>query len=325
MNHNGSLDTALRLVDAAAAAGADIVKFQTFRAADIATAAASKARYQKANTGDGDDSQLAMLRRLELSPVAHEAIMARCAERGIRFLSTAFDMASIDLLHSLGISLWKIPSGEITNLPYLRRIGSLDGDVILSTGMSTLDEVEAAVTVLEKAGTPRARITLLHCTTQYPAPPESVNLRAMLTLSTLGCRGVGYSDHTAGIAVPVAAAALGAAVIEKHFTLDRTMSGPDHAASLEPAELRDMVQAVRTVEKALGSGEKIVTDAERPNMAVARKSVVAARHIKAGEVFNAANLTTKRPGTGLNPMEWWDRLQGIPAPRDFAPDEPVEI
>lgn len=324
VNHNGSLATALQLVDAAADAGADVVKFQTFRAAKLAAASARKAEYQSQNAPSADDSQLAMLRSLELNEEAHVALMERCRERGIRFLSTPFDFDSIELLHRLGQTLWKIPSGEITNLPYLRRIGAMGGDIILSTGMSTMDEVRDAVDALVKAGTPRSRITLLHCTTQYPAPLESVNLLAMNELATLGCRGVGYSDHTRGITVPIAAAALGATVIEKHFTLSRMMEGPDHKASLEPDELREMVRAIREVETALGDGHKMVTEAERPNIAVARKSIVAARRIEAGERFTEENLTVKRPATGLSPMRW-DEVVGRQSPRAYDPDECIII
>ncbi|MCM1337905.1 MAG: N-acetylneuraminate synthase [Candidatus Amulumruptor caecigallinarius] len=324
VNHNGSLDTALRLVDAAADAGADVVKFQTFRASDLAAASARKATYQSHNAPSADDSQLAMLRKLELDEAAHSVLIERCRERGIRFLSTPFDFGSIELLHRLGQTLWKIPSGEITNLPYLRRIGAFGAEVILSTGMSTMDEVLAAVEALVAAGTPRRQITLLHCTTQYPAPLDSVNLLAMNELATLGCRGVGYSDHTRGITVPVAAAALGATVIEKHFTLSRDMEGPDHKASLEPDELRTMVTAIRDVETALGDGHKCVTDAERPNIAVARKSIVAARHIDAGETFTEENLTVKRPGTGMSPM-LWDKVIGRQSPRAYEPDECICI
>ena len=239
-------------------------------------------------------------------------------------MSTPFDLVSIDCLASLGMDWWKIPSGEITNLPYLRKIASKGGRVILSTGMSTLDEVEAAVAVLEQGGISRRDIILLHCTTQYPTPMSEVNLRAMLTLKSIGCGAVGYSDHTKGITVPIAAAALGARVIEKHFTLDRTLPGPDHKASLEPDELAAMVRAVRDVEQALGNGEKTVAEAERPNIEVARKSIVAARDIRAGEILTAENITAKRPGNGISPM-LWDEVVGRTAPRDFCYDELIEL
>lgn len=324
VNHNGSLDTALALVDTAAAAGADIVKFQTFKAASIASASARKAEYQTANMADGESSQLEMLRRLELSEEDHRAIMQRCELRGIRFLSTPFDLESVDLLASLGINLWKIPSGEITNLPLLRKIGRRGEEIILSTGMCEMEEVEAAVMALEEAGTPREHITLLHCTTQYPAPVESVNLRAIDTLRSLGTAGVGYSDHTVGITIPVAAVALGASVIEKHFTLDRSMPGPDHKASLEPDELAEMVRSIRAVEQALGDGAKHVAPCEGKNMEVARKSIVAARPISKGELLSDDNLTVKRPGTGLSPM-LWDSVIGTPATRDYLPDDPIQL
>lgn len=324
VNHNGSVDTALQMVDAAAAARVDYIKFQTFKTEKLVAAHAPKAEYQKRNTADGDDSQFAMLKRLELSEDDHHAIIRHCNERGIKFLSTAFDPDSISFLASLGLEVWKIPSGEITNLPYLRRIAAFRQPVILSTGMSTIKEVEDAVAALTVGGVPRTDITLLHCTTQYPTPPEAVNLRAMNALSALGCGAVGYSDHTEGITVPVAAVALGAAVIEKHFTLDRTLPGPDHKASLEPDELRRMVEAIRTVELSLGDGVKRVTEAERPNIAVARKSIVAARHISRGEIFSEENLTAKRPGTGLSPM-LWDSVIGRQSTRDFNADECISI
>lgn len=318
VNHNGSEELALRLVDEAARAGADIVKFQTFRAESIAAASACKADYQRDTTGAG--SQLDMLRALELSADMHRRLIDRCRERGIRFLSTPFDAGSVDLLRELGMDLWKIPSGEITNLPLLRKIGALRQDIILSTGMCTLPEVSEAVRAIEAAGTPRSRIILLHCTTQYPTPPETVNLRAMDSLATLSCRAVGYSDHTEGITVPVAAVARGAAVIEKHFTLDRSLPGPDHRASLEPDELARMVHAIRLTEVALGSGLKEPSETELPNRAVARKSIVAACRIAPGEVFTEQNLATKRPGTGLSPM-LWDSVIGKEATRAYDPDD----
>ena len=321
VNHNGRLDLALRLVDAAAAAGANVVKFQTFRASCLASCNAPKALYQQATT-DADVSQLEMLRRLELSEDDHRRLMSHCQQRGIAFLSTAFDFPSIDFLASLGMSVFKIPSGEITNLPYLRKIGSLGKDIILSTGMSTLKEVADALRILDEAGTPRSRVTLLHCTTQYPAPLDSVNLRAMLTLREgfPGIAGVGYSDHTQGIEVPLAAVALGATVIEKHFTLDKNMEGPDHKASLEPDELRAMVAGIRRVERALGDGVKAPAQAEILNMAVARKSLVAARPIKKGDLLSEENMTVKRPGNGISPMRW-DEFVGKVATRDYAEDE----
>ena len=323
VNHNGSVDTALEMIARAAEAGVDYVKFQTFKAESLVTASAPKARYQQENCGSSD-SQLAMLKGLELSEADFVRLSDECRRLGVGFMSTPFDLPSIDFLATLGMDYWKIPSGEITNLPYLRRIARAGGSVILSTGMSTLDETAEAVDALTQGGIPRSDIYLLHCTTQYPTPYEAVNLRAMESLASLGCAGVGYSDHTRGITVPVAATALGACIIEKHFTLDRNMPGPDHKASLNPQELTEMVRAIRDTELALGSPEKRVTDTERPNIAVARKSIVASRHIRKGELLSDLNLTAKRPGTGLSPM-LWDSVTGTPAMRDFAPDEQIEI
>lgn len=321
VNHNGSLETALRLVDAAADAGADYVKFQTFKAENLVTKDARKAEYQKRNTGNSDDSQLAMLRRLELSEDDHFCLVRHCKERGIKFLSTAFDLQSIDFLNRLGMDVWKIPSGEITDYPYLCKIGSYNQEVIISTGMCEMDEVRDAIRVLRGSGCDVDKMTLLHCNTQYPTPMKDVNLRAMLSLREL-TGNVGLSDHTLGIEVPVAAAALGATVIEKHFTLSRDLPGPDHKASLEPHELRAMVAAVRNVEKAMGSGDKHPTDSEIGNKAVARKSIVAARHIKKGEILMDDNITTKRPGTGISPMRWLE-VTGTRAICDFLPDEQI--
>lgn len=324
VNHNGSMEMALGLIDEAARAGVDYVKFQSFRTECLVTRDAPQARYQRRRDADGDGSQYGMLKRLELSEAQHVELMARCRERGVRFLSTAFDAPSIELLSRLDLAIWKIPSGEITNYPYLRRIAREGKPVILSTGMSMLDEVADAVRALEENGLSRAMITLLQCNTQYPTPYADVNLRAMATLaSTFGVKA-GYSDHTPGIAVPVAAVALGAAVIEKHFTLDRNLEGPDHAASLEPDELARMVGDIRDVEEALGSGIKRPSDSERENRDVARKSIVAARAIARGEIFSDDNLTAKRPGTGISPMRWLD-VVGRPAPRDFEPDEWIEL
>jgi N,N'-diacetyllegionaminate synthase len=323
VNHNGELDLARRLIDAAADAGADLVKFQTFRADRLVTRQAAKAGYQ-ARAGAAEESQHAMLRRLELSREMHQQLIAHAAARSIGFFSTAFDRDSADLLLELGLQRFKIPSGEITNLPYLRHIGGYRKQVILSTGMATLDEIEAALQALETAGTARAQITVLHCTSEYPAPLDEVNLRAMLTIRDAFGVAVGYSDHTVGIEVAVAAVALGATVIEKHFTLDRTLPGPDHQASLEPGELTAMVRAIRNIEQALGDGCKRPGASEARNRAVARKSLVAARAIRAGEAFSEANLAVKRPGTGVSPMRW-DEVLGRPAKRDFAPDELIEL
>lgn len=322
VNHNGSLDRAIELVRAASRAGADFVKFQTFKAENLVAKSAPKAEYQKTNCNDGDDSQFEMLRRLELGKDDFVRIAAECRKLGIGFMSTPFDLDSVDFLAGVGMDYWKIPSGEITNLPILRKIGSQKGKVIMSTGMCTVAEVEQAVKVVNKAGTPLHNIILLHCTTQYPAPFDSVNLHAMKVLERLGCGGVGYSDHTEGIAVPVAAVALGAKVIEKHFTLDRNLPGPDHKASLEPDELERMVREIRQVEQALGREDKSVTEAEKSNIPIARKSVVAAKFIKKGEIFTEDNLTCKRPGGGVSPM-LWDDIIGKIAPADFSPDDMI--
>lgn len=323
VNHNGNLELARKMVVAAKEAGADYVKFQTAIPELVISAVAPKAEYQKETTG-ADESQLEMCRKLHLPLSDYAGLKHYCDEVGIGFISTPFDLVSIDCLAELDMDYWKIPSGEITNLPYLRKIAAKGGRVILSTGMSVLSEVEDAVKVLESGGVSRDNIILLHCTTQYPTPYSAVNLRAMEALATLGCHSVGYSDHTQGISVPVAAVALGASVIEKHFTLDRTLPGPDQKASLEPHELRQMVDEIRQVELALGSPEKLVDDVERPNIEVARKSIVAARSIKKGEIFTEENLTVKRPGSGISPM-LWDKIIGSRSPRFFSPDELIEL
>lgn len=323
VNHNGDIALARKMVYAAKEAGADYVKFQTAVPELVISVFAPKAEYQKETTGS-DESQLDMCRAIHLPLSAYAELKALCDEVGIGFMSTPFDMVSIDCLAALDMDYWKIPSGEITNLPYLRKIGRLGAKVIMSTGMSTLAEVEAAVEVLEKNGTPRSNVWLLHCTTQYPAPYASVNLRAMAALATLGCAGVGYSDHTKGIEVSVAAVARGARIVEKHFTLDSSLPGPDHKASLEPAELAALVAAVRHTEAALGDGDKHVAEAEAPNKSVARKSIVAARDIAMGEIFTEENITVKRPGDGISPMRW-DEVTGKRARRAFAADEPIEL
>lgn len=323
VNHNGDIELARQMVVAAKQAGADYVKFQTAIPELVISTYAPKAEYQKVTTG-ADESQLEMCRKIHLPLSDYAGLKAYCDEVGIGFMSTPFDLVSIDCLAELGMDYWKIPSGEITNLPYLRKIASYGGRVILSTGMSTLDEVENAVRILESNGTGRENIILLHCTTQYPTPFGAVNLRAMEALTTLGCASVGYSDHTQGIAVPVAAAALGASVIEKHFTLDRSLPGPDQTASLEPDELRQMVDEIRQVELALGDGEKKVAEVERPNIEVARKSIVATKFIRKGDVLSEDNLTVKRPGSGVSPM-LWDSVIGTIAVADFLPDQPIEI
>ena len=323
VNHNGDLRLAKQLIDAAADAGADLVKFQTFNADRQVTRAAKKAYYQTQTT-DGNESQHEMLRRLELTEAMHIDLISHCATRSIGFLSTGFDIESVDLLVSLGQDKFKIPSGEITNLPFLRHIGRLGKAVILSSGMATLGEIDEAIDALEHAGTLRSSMTVLHCTTEYPAPMNEVNLRAMQSIHAAFGLAVGYSDHTPGIEVAIAAVALGATVIEKHFTLDRNLPGPDHLASLEPEELKAMVAAIRNIEIALGDGIKRLTPSETRNKPIARKSLVATRPIKTGEIFNAHNTTAKRPGTGISPMRW-DEIMGRPASRDFAQDEFIEL
>ena len=323
VNHNGSLKTAKQLVEVAAEAGANMVKFQTFSADRLVTTSARKADYQNQAT-DETESQHAMIRKLELSREIHEELIAYCKQCGIEFFSTGFDILSIDLLVDLGLEQFKIPSGEITNLPYLRHIGKLEKPVILSTGMANLGEIETALDVLETSGTSRDQATVLHCNTEYPTPMEDVNLRAMLSIRDALGVAVGYSDHTLGIEVPVAAVALGATVIEKHFTLDRTLPGPDHRASLEPYELKAMVRAIRNIEQALGDGIKRPSPSEAKNIPIARKSLVAAVAIQTGERFTETNLTAKRPGSGISPM-CWDEILGRSANRDFEADELIEL
>ena len=323
VNHNGDISLAMQLIDVAAEAGADFVKFQTFNADRLVTRIAKKANYQEQAT-DSMESQHEMLSRLELTEAMHLHLIAHCETQNSGFLSTGFDIESINLLSNLGQECFKVPSGEITNLPYLRHIGQLKKRIILSTGMSTLGDIEAAIEVLENAGTPRAKITVLHCTTEYPTPMAEVNLRAMQTIHTAFGTAVGYSDHTQGIEVSIAAVAMGAAVIEKHFTLDRNLPGPDHQASLEPAELKAMVIAIRNIEMALGDSIKRLTPSEARNKSVVRKSIVASRNIKAGEKFTVENITTKRPGMGISPMRW-DEVLGKSAKRDFLSDEALEL
>lgn len=323
VNHNGDLALAKQLVDAAAEAGADLVKFQTFNAERLATQAAPKADYQNRTT-DQSESQFSMLRQLELTVEMHGALIAHCQNRKIRFLSTGFDIQSLDYLASLGLDRFKIPSGEITNLPYLRHVGAFGKSVILSTGMATLGEIEAALDVLENAGAPRSRITVLHCNTEYPTPMQDVNLRAMCSIRDAFGVEVGYSDHTPGIEVPIAAVALGATVIEKHLTLDRNLPGPDHKASLEPDEFAAMVSAIRNIEQAMGDGIKRPSPSESKNKPIVRKSLVAARAIRAGEVFTRDNVTAKRPGTGVSPMRL-DEVIGRAAVRDFLAEELITL
>lgn len=320
VNHNGSLELAKKLIDAAVEAGADAVKFQTFKADKIVSRYAQKADYQKQTT-DASESQLDMIRKLELDEGAHKELFDYCRSKGIMFLSSPFDLEGIDLLASLGLTIFKIPSGEITNLPYLRKIGGLKKEIILSTGMADLGEIEDALNILMEAGTERENITVLHCNTEYPTPFEDVNLRAMLTIkAAFPGISVGYSDHTPGIEMPIAAVALGATVIEKHFTLDKNMEGPDHKASLDPDELKAMVHAIRNIEEALGNGIKKPSPSELKNKPVARKSIVAARNIQRGEVFTEENLNVKRPGTGISPMRW-DEILGKHAQKKYVEDE----
>ena len=325
VNHNGSIEIAKQLVDKAVEAGVDYIKFQTFKAANLVTKSARQAEYQKKNIGGSDDSQYNMLKKLELSPNDHEILVNYCHERNIKFFSTAFDFDSIEYLHSLGLGLWKIPSGEVTNYPFLKRIAAYNEKTILSTGMCDMADVRAAVDALYKNGLSKENLILLHCNTEYPTPFEDVNLKAMDALRKEFGVEVGYSDHTRGIEVPIAAVALGATVIEKHFTLDKNMEGPDHKASLEPDELKAMVCAIRNIEKAIaGDGTKHVSESESKNIAIARKSIIAACDIKKGEMLSENNLTVKRPGTGISPMRW-DEVIGTKAIRDFKEDEIIEV
>jgi N,N'-diacetyllegionaminate synthase len=325
VNHNGSIEIAKQLVDKAVEAGVDIIKFQTFKAEKLVSKSAKQAEYQKKNIGnEADDSQYNMLKKLELSEQDHQILIDYCQKKGIKFFSTAFDMESIDYLHSLNLGLWKIPSGEITNYPYIKKIAQYGEPVILSTGMCELDDISAAMNALVKNGVKQEQVTLLHCNTEYPTPYKDVNLRAMLELQEQYHVKVGYSDHTKGIEVPIAAVALGATVIEKHFTLDRNMEGPDHKASLEPEELKVMVFAIRHIEQALGDGHKTVSPSEQKNIAIARKSIVASCPIKQGDLLTEQNLTVKRPGTGISPMRW-EEVLGTKAIKDFSEEDLIEL
>lgn len=325
VNHNGSIELAKQLVDKAVEAGADYIKFQTFKASKLVTKAATQAEYQKKNIGKKGDSQYQMLKKLELSPEDHELLIAYCKEKGIKFFSTAFDFDSINYLHSLKLGWWKIPSGEVTNYPFLKRVASYNEKTILSTGMCDMSDIRNAVDALYKNGLSKENLLLLHCNTEYPTPYEDVNLKAMDALRKEFGVEVGYSDHTKGIEVPIAAVALGATVIEKHFTLDRNMKGPDHKASLEPNELKAMVSAIRNVEMAIGGdGTKHVSDSERKNIVIARKSIVAARNINKGELLTEKNLTVKRPGTGISPMRW-EEVVGSKAIKNFSEEDLIEI
>lgn len=321
VNHNGDVNLAKKMVDAAKQAGVDYIKFQTFHPEKLVSKYAQKARYQKANTGS-DESQLKMLQKVALTNEEFVELKNYCAQVGIGFISTPFDDESIDFLEKFDMDFWKIPSGEINNLPYLEKIAKTGRKVIMSTGMSSMEEIVQAVSVLEGSGT--KDLVLLHCNTQYPTPYEDVNLVAMSSIEAATGKPVGYSDHTQGIEVPIAAVALGAVVIEKHFTLDKGMEGPDHKASLEPDELAEMVSSIRNIEKALGSAEKQPSKSERENISVARKSIVAAKPIKKGTPFSEDNITVKRPGSGISPMKWYDVI-GMTAARDYEEDEMIEL
>jgi N,N'-diacetyllegionaminate synthase len=319
VNHNGSVDLAKKLIDVASISGADAVKFQTFKAENLVVKNTQKADYQKQTT-DVSESQFGMIKKLELDVETHKELIAYCQEKDIMFLSTPFDHESIDLLSDLGLQIFKIPSGEITNLPYLRHIGSLGKQVVLSTGMSNLEEVSDALDVLINAGTSKDNITVLHANTMYPTPMEDVNLNAMLTIQKEFGVDIGYSDHTLGIEVDIAAVAMGASCIEKHFTLDKTMDGPDHKASLEPEELKAMVGAIRNIEKALGSSEKKPSPSEIVNIYVVRKSIISKTNINKGDILDENNLCVKRPGSGVSPMKW-DEVIGTISSKDYKADE----
>ena len=323
VNHNGSIDLAKKLVDVAVEAKADSVKFQTFIAENVISSSAKMAEYQLVNTGISE-SQLDMVKKLQLDFQDFIELQKYCNEKGILFLSTPFDLESLEFLKTMDLPIMKIPSGEITNLPYLRKIGELNTNVIASTGMSNIDDISSLISILESSGTSKEKITLLHCNTEYPTPMEDVNLLAMDTLrKTFGVK-IGYSDHTLGIEVPIAAVALGAAVIEKHFTLDKNMDGPDHKASLNPVELKEMVTAIRNIENALGTTNKKVSQSEAKNIQIARKSIVASKKILKGEQFSEDNLTVKRPGNGISPLEW-DNVIGQYSSRNFQKDELIEF
>lgn len=322
VNHNGSLKLAKEMVTKARESGADAIKFQTFKSERVVSSLAEKAAYQIENTGSADESQLEMVKKLELSFDDFRELQAFSKEKGIQFLSTPFDLESIDFLNQLEMPFWKLPSGEVTNYPYLVKIAQTHKEIVMSTGMCTLDEISEALAVLRENDA--GKIALLHCNTEYPTPMEDVNLKAMETLRKAFDAPVGYSDHTKGIEVPIAAVAMGATIIEKHFTLDRNMEGPDHKASLEPSELKAMVQAIRNIEKAIGIGDKKPTPSEIKNIAIARKSIVASQLIKKGEAFTEQNITTKRPGTGISPMKWRQVLSQK-AKRDFTEDELIEV
>lgn len=319
VNHNGSIDIAKKLIDVAVSSGVNAVKFQTFKAEKVVSKQANKAEYQKETT-DSNESQFSMLKKLELDVGAHKELIHYCKEKNIMFLSTPFDHDSIDMLNELGLKIFKIPSGEITNLPYLRHIGFLNKKIILSTGMANIGEIEDAIDIIIEAGTAKESITILHANTMYPTPMEDVNLKAMITIGNTFDMAFGYSDHTLGIEVDIAAVAMGATVIEKHFTLDKTMEGPDHKASLEPEELSAMVKGIRNIELALGSSIKKPSESEKPNIDIVRKSIVAKHEITQGDILSKENLAIKRPGTGISPMRW-DDIVGTVAAKDYREDE----
>ena len=323
VNHNGKLSIAKDLIDIAASCGADYIKFQTFKADDLLTKNAKKASYQKKTTSN-QETQYQLLKRLELSEEMHIDLISHCKKRKINFLSTGFDIDSIKMLMKFGQDFIKVPSGEINNLPYLKFIGSLKKPVILSSGMSHMQEIEDALEILEKAGCNKNKIIVLHCNTEYPTPKRDVNLKAMLSIKEKFGVKVGYSDHTSGIEIPIAAVALGATIIEKHFTIDRTFEGPDHKASLEPHELLEMIKSIRNIENALGDGVKKPSSSENKNIAIVRKSIVASKNIKKGEFFTNENLTTKRPGTGISPM-MWDKLIGKKSKKNFKKDQQIKL
>lgn len=324
VNHNGSIELAKKLIDVAAKAGADFVKFQTFKAEKLVSKEAKKASYQDRNINDGDISQFEMLKKLELSDFMHKELINYSIQKGIQFLSSGFDNESIDYLDKIGIPLFKIPSGEITNKPFLQNIASKGKDVIMSTGMANLDEIREALYVLTNEGLSLSQITILQCTTEYPAPISEVNLKAMNTIAETFQVKVGYSDHTEGTTISIAAVAMGATVIEKHFTLDKSMIGPDHKASLEPDELKTMVTNIRNIEKAMGNGVKVASPSEMKNIEASRKSIVALKTIKSGERFSSKNLTVKRPGNGLSPM-LWNKIIERRANKDYRPDDLIEF
>lgn len=325
VNHNGSMENAFKLIDAAVDAKVDYIKFQTFKAEKLVSKSAKKADYQIQNTGNTDDSQFDMLKKLELSRENHEVLIDYCNNKNISFFSTAFDLDSLDYLKEIGLDLVKIPSGEITNLPYLRKAAQLFQKVIISTGMCTMDDIKAAVDIFLKEGILKENITILHCNTEYPTPMKDVNLKAMLSIKNSFGTGVGYSDHTLGIEVPIAAVAMGASIIEKHFTLDKTLPGPDHVVSLEPDELKAMAIAIHNIDLAIsGDGIKRPSESELKNIEIARKSIVASKNISKGDIFSLDNITIKRPGSGISPMKW-DEVIGETAKKNFSTDDLIEL